>query len=280
MIVYYNGTYMEESEVCFSPNDRGLLFADGVYEVIHSYRGSLFRPEEHLARLSRSLDALRIRFTEIDSIGRVCRELVARNDLASGEALLYLQITRGAYPRSHAFPPESVRPTVYVSPEEFQPRTAEAERGVGAVLASDTRWARCDVKSLSLLANVLALQEAKERGAWEALFVRDGLVIEGTRSNVAGVAGGRFVTPPESNYMLSGVTRLVVLELCRDLSIPAEERQISEAELFRFDELMLMGTGSEIIPITSVNERKIGSGAVGQLTRRLQRELRAATGAS
>lgn len=277
MIVFYNGAYMREEEVCFSPNDRGLLFADGVYEVVHTYHGSLFRLEEHLSRLRRSLDALRIRFNDIPAVGEACRELVARNEFTSSEALLYIQITRGAYPRSHAFPPESVKPTLYIAPERFTPRRAEAEAGVAAVLSSDTRWSRCDIKSLSLLPNVLALQDAVEAGAWEALFVRDGMVIEGTRSNLAGILGGRLATPPESNYMLSGITRLVVLELCAELGIPVEERPIPEAEVFSFDELLLMGTGSEILPVTAVNGRSIGQGSVGPMVRRLQRALRTKT---
>ena len=124
---------------------------------------------------------------------------------------------------------------------------------------------------------MLALQDAVEAGAWEALFVRDGMVIEGTRSNLAGILGGRLATPPESNYMLSGITRLVVLELCAELGIPVEERPIPEAEVFRFDELLLMGTGSEILPVTAVNGRAIGQCSVGPMVRRLQRALRTKT---
>lgn len=277
MIAYHNGRYLPEEEVHFSPDDRGLQFADGVYEVIHSYRGRLFRLDDHLSRLRRSLAALRIGPVSIEEIGAASAELIRRNEAAGADLLVYVQVTRGASKRAHAFPPPGVKPTVYVSLNPHTPRIEEAERGVAVVLASDPRWARCDIKSLALLPNVLALQDAYDRGAADALFVRDGMVLEATRANFAGIAGGRLVTPPESNYMLAGITRKVVLELCGRLGVPVEERVVPERELYTFDEILLMSTGSEIIPVTAVNGVRIGE--PGAVTRRLQRALREVAGA-
>lgn len=269
MIVYFNGDYLPEGEVHISPNDRGMMFADGVYEVVRSYRGLLFRLDAHLARLEHSLAALRIRFDGLAALPEVFRELMRRNEMSRSDALVYLQITRGVYPRTHAFPPAEVKPTVYARLSE--PHVAEGEPdGVEVILVGDTRWARCDIKSLALLPNVLAAEEARERGAREALFVRDGMVIEGSRSNFAAIRSGVFVTPPESNYMLAGISRGVVLELCDKLSIPVELRPIPERELLEFDELLLIGTSAEVLPVVSVDGKPVGNGVAGPFAHRLR----------
>lgn len=273
MIVYYNGDYLPDEQVHVSPDDRGFMFADGVYEVVRSYQGTLFRLAQHMTRLKRSLAALRIGPVEVESIAEVFRELLARNGMERTDALAYLQITRGAYTRTHAFPPAGVKPTIFARVSELHAEE-EPERGIGVILVSDTRWSRCDIKSLALLPNVLAAEEARERGAREALFVRDGMVIEGSRSNFAGVLSGRLVTPPETNYMLSGVSRGVVLELCDRLGIPVEQRPIPQRELAEFDELILIGTSAEILPIVEVEGRKVGSGTPGPMARRLKKAFR------
>lgn len=274
MIVYYNGHYLPEEEVHISPDDRGFMLADGVYEVVRSYRGTLFRLSQHMVRLRRSLAALRIGPVDIDGFAEVFRELLARNGMERAEALVYLQITRGAYKRTHAFPPAGVPPTIFSRVSELHVEE-EPEAGVGVILVSDTRWSRCDIKSLALLPNVLAAEEARERGAREALFVRDGMVIEGSRSNFAGVRSGRLVTPPETNYMLSGVSRGVVLELCERLGISVEQRPIPQRELSEFDELVLIGTSAEVLPIAEVEGRPIGSGAPGPIALKLKAAFRA-----
>lgn len=269
MIAYHNGVYLPIEKVHISPNDRGVTFADGVYEVVRSYHGRFFRLDDHMRRLARSLAALRIT-ASVEKIPEVCRGLLDRNAYDDRDALIYIQITRGVYPRIHAFPPPETPPTVFAQLSELHSSEDEAAQGVSVILVGDTRWARCDIKSLALLPNVLAAEEARSRGAREALFVRDGMVIEGSRSNLAAVENGRLVTPPESNYMLSGISRGVVLELCVDLGIPVEERPISERELFESDELMLIGTSAEVVPIVSVDGRPIGNGSAGPTTRRLQ----------
>ncbi|HUX22137.1 MAG TPA: aminotransferase class IV, partial [Spirochaetia bacterium] len=152
---------------------------------------------------------------------------------------------------------------VHSSPEE-------SARGVSAILVGDTRWSRCDIKSLALLPNVLAAEEANEKGVREALFVRDGMVIEGSRSNFAGIRSGRLITPPESNYMLPGISRGVVIELCERLGIPVEQRPVPERELHSFDELILIGTSAEVLSIVSVDGKQIGDGRVGSVSRRLK----------
>lgn len=275
MIAYYNGEYVPDEAVHFSPNDRGLMFADGVYEVVRSYGGLLFRLEDHLVRLRRSLEAVRIRCRRLEEIPAICRNLITRNGLEQRDALVYLQVTRGIYKRTHSFPPAGLPATVFAQISELHVPDNESEEGIAVILVGDTRWSRCDIKSLALLPNVLAAEEASERGAREALFVRDGMVIEGSRSNYAGVRSGVLVTPPESNYMLSGVSRGVVIELCAKLGIPVEQRPIPERELFELDELALIGTSAEVLPITSVNGRPIAGGLPGPITRSLKAAFRA-----
>ena len=270
MIVYYNGAYLREEEVHISPNDRGFMLADGVYEVVRSYSGLLFHVDRHAARMRKSLAALKITSTLPEELGTIARELLARNEMEESDSLVYAQVTRGAHARTHVFPPAGLKPTHYVQVSPGHASEQENQTGVPVILLSDTRWARCDIKSLALLPNVLAAEEAKEQGAREALFVRDGMVIEGTRSNFGGIRAGSFVTPPETNYMLSGISRSVVLELCELLGIPIELRPVPEGELYTFDELFLIGTSAEVLPIVSVNGRKIGSGTPGTVARRLK----------
>lgn len=164
MIVYYNGEYLQEEDVRISPNDRGFMFADGVYEVVRSYAGLLFYMDRHMTRLKRSLSLLRIPSDLPDSIPRISRELLSRNGLESTDALVYVQVTRGAHKRSHAFPPVDLKPTHLVQVSDLHISEEEAQTGISVILVGDTRWARCDIKSLALLPNVLAAEEARERG--------------------------------------------------------------------------------------------------------------------
>lgn len=270
MIVYYNGEYLEEENVHISPNDRGFMLADGVYEVVRSYGGLLFHMDRHMTRLRNSLAALRISSDLPDSIPQIARELLSRNGLAESDTLVYVQITRGACPRTHVFPPADLKPTHFVQLAELHTSPDESSEGISVILVGDTRWSRCDIKSLALLPNVLAAEEANEKGVREALFVRDGMVIEGSRSNYAGIREGRLITPPKSNYMLPGISRGVVIELCERLEIPVEERPIPQRELLTFDELILIGTSAEVLSIVSVDGRPIGDGRVGPVSRRLK----------
>lgn len=274
MIVYFNGQFVPKEEVRISPDDRGFLFADGVYEVIASYNGRLFRPDEHFRRLERSLHELRIALPDLADLRRAAERLIEVNGLTRGDAAIYIQITRGVAPRNHAFPDPAVPPTVYANAFPFQPPHEAQERGIKVILVPDVRWARCDVKSVALLANVLASQRAVESGAAEAVFVRDGVVTEGSRNNVCAVFGGRLVTHPKTNVILPGITRDVVLELCGQLGIPYSETFIPESQLREADELMIVGTLSEIIPVVQVDDWPVGDGKPGPVTRRLQQAFR------
>ncbi len=275
MTVYFNGEFLDKGRVCVSPDDRGFLLADGVYEVIASYGGRFYMAEAHFARLSRSLAALRIAEPDLDRLRDVALTLLARNDLQQGHAKLYLQITRGVASRSHAFPEAPGPPTVYATVEAYTPPEQLWARGVHTILVPDIRWARCDIKSLALLPNVLASQRAKEAGAYDAIFVRDGVITEGSHTSICAVYAGELITHPLTHHILGGVTRDVVLDLCRRGDIPYRERPIPEETLCEADEVMLLGTTTGVMPVTSVGRQRIGDGRPGVLTLRLQRALHA-----
>lgn len=274
MTVFLNGRFLPKTEARISPDDRGFLFADGVYEVIRVYHGRLFEMEAHLERLERSLRELRIHGAEEVDFAGIAESLIERNNLGASDAIVYLQVTRGAAPRKHAFPSADVPPTVYGYASAYDIPFQQLEQGVKAILAPDIRWARCDIKTVSLLPNVLANQQAKEAGALEAVLVRDGAVTEGSHSNFAAVIEGVFVTTPLSNYILGGITRGVVLKLCRKLGIPVREFPILEHELARADEMMLLGTTTEVLPVVQLGENPVGEGQPGPVTRRLQQAFR------
>ncbi len=267
-IAYFNGSYLDRSEVRISPDDRGFLFADGIYEVIRFYGGRPFEIGAHLARLADGLRALRIQGVDAGSIGTVCLELRDRNGLEDSDAVLYLQVTRGAAARVHRFPEGEVEPTVYATIRSFASSTDPAV-GATVVTAPDHRWTRCDIKSVSLLPNCMAAQEAHERGAFEAVLVRDGVALEGTRSSFFAVIDGEVRTAPRSTYILPSVTRAVALELCREGGIPFDERPVLLEEARAADELFLAGTTTEILPVVRMDGRPVGSGAPGPIALRL-----------
>lgn len=270
MISYLNGHYMTHEELRISPDDRGFLFSDGLYEVMRSYTGVLFQVRAHLDRLSYGAKALRYRIIDFHYLADVARRLIGDNGLTQGDALVYLQVTRGEAPRSHKFPPQDTPLTVYAKATPFSPRRQEQEKGIHAILVPDQRWARCDIKTISLLANTLAHQQGFENNAAEALFVRDGAVLEGTHSNLFAVINGLLTTPPRTNYLLAGITRQVVLSLCRKHGISCQERTIFASELDRAEELMITGTTAEITPIVRLDGNTVGSGSPGKLTIELQ----------
>lgn len=272
-VVYFNGRFLPKPEVRISPDDRGFLLADGVYEVVRFYGGRPFALGAHLERLARSLAALRIGGVEVEAIGEIAQRLVRENGLA--EATCYVQVTRGAAPRRHAFPESGTPPTVYASAAPLVVDPARWERGVDVICVPDERWARCDVKSIALLPNVLANQRAREAGVEEAVLVREGVVTEGSHTNVAAVFGGRLVTHPEGPHILPGVTRRVVLGLCAALGIPVEERPIPADDLLRADEVMLLSTTFEVLPVVRVDGRTIGGGVPGPVARQLLEAFRA-----
>ena len=274
MITYFNGEFLPKEAIRISPDDRGFLFADGAYEVIRAYKGNLFRLTAHLQRLQNSLHGLGITVPYIKELQDVAVQLVECNDLASGDAALYIQVTRGVAPRTHSFPSGDTPPTVYMSAWPFHAVPERLEHGVRVILVPDIRWSRCDIKSVALLPNVLASQQATENDAYEAVFVRDGIVTEGSHANFAAVFDGQLVTHPKTNHILPGITRQVVLELCEELDLPYRESPISEAELRGAHELMLLGTTTEVMPVVQVDDWPVADGQPGPLTKTLQQALR------
>ncbi|MCU0638688.1 MAG: aminotransferase class IV [Candidatus Krumholzibacteria bacterium] len=271
--VYLNGEYIDREEASISPEDRGFLFADGVYEVVISYGGRIFRIEDHVARLRRSLGGISIRGIDASILADIAPELLARNDLSEVDAIIYMQVTRGAAPRLHAFPAEGTPPTVYAFARRFQLPIGMIRDGTRIITVPDIRWTRCDIKSVSLLPNVLAKQKAEEEGAGEAVFVRDGALTEGTASNFAAVFGGTLVTHHDCGFILSGITKKAVFEICADLGIPVEQRPVKTGELAYADEMMILSTTKEIVPVVRIDDRVVGDGRPGPVTLRLQKEF-------
>lgn len=269
-VVYLNGAYVPDEEATVSVNDRGFLFGDGVYEVSPAYSGTFFRLDHHMARLRRGLSELRINF-EPDVLVSMHDELLARNDLAGEDvAYVYVQVTRGVAPRTHAFPTSAVAPTVYGFAKKFtRPDRAVWDQGFDAVTVPDRRWSRLDIKSIALLPNVLAQQAAVDAGVKDAIFVRDGIAIEGAHSNFFGVFGGKVVTYPQSNLILGGITRDFVIDLARELGLTVELRPITVEELGQAEELFFTGTTTEVKPCVQVDGRRVGDGHVGPVSRAL-----------
>jgi D-alanine transaminase len=274
MQVYLNGSYIDHASASIPVDDRGFLFADGVYEVIRVYGGKAFLAEPHMRRLRAGLAALRIDDRVVDALTPAAERLLRTNGV-DGDGTIYIQVTRGVAPRKHAFPAADVAPTVYMIAKPFRNHPGEFfETGVAAVSVPDTRWSRCDIKSIALLPNVLANQQAHEAGAFEALFVRDGVLIEGSHSNLFGVLDGTLITYPSCNYILPGITRALVLQLARELDIPVVEGAIPWDRIDDVEELFLSGTTTEVMPITRLDARTIGDGTRGPITTRLQRAFR------
>jgi D-alanine transaminase len=275
--VYLNGAFLPKAEARISPDDRGFVFADGVYEVLRSYGGTFFGEEPHLRRLRDGLRALEIGGVDAGSLGDVARDLLERNDLQDQDATVYVQVTRGAAPRVHAFPDPTPPPTVYVAANTFVAKH-DPDRGVRVITTPDIRWARCDIKSVSLLPNCLASQRAAAAGAQEAIFVRDRVALEGTHTSFFAVVDGTVRTAPRSNYILPSVTRAALLQLCAEHDIPCDESPIFVHELDGASELFLAGTTMEVMPIGAVDGQPVGAGTAGPVARRLLQLFRACTG--
>ncbi len=239
------------------------------------YSGRCFLLPRHLKRLRWCLSSLQIQ-ADVESMGEVSDELISRNGLRDAEfAIFYIQITRGAAPRSHAFPVDVPSPTVYAFTSELvRAHPDRWERGFAAITVTDRRWGRVDIKTTNLLPNVFAQQAAAEAGVEDALFVRDGYVKEGTHNNVFVVSDGEVATPPATHSILHGVTRAYILELCEELGIPAAERPIALSELKQADEVFFTGTTTEVRPTVNVDGEPIGAGRPGPVTRSLSSTYR------
>jgi len=271
-IVYLNGDFVQAEEAKISANDRGFIFADGVYEVVKYYNSKPFRYEDHVLRLKRSLSELEIEFDDVDSLDIIFKNLLKQNNLTDKHAGAYLQISRGVHRRVHYFP-ENIKPTMYAFAFHMPSFTENLETGIEVITNEDIRWQRCDIKSVSLLPNTMLYNKAVQSGAGECVLIRDGMITEATHSSVLGVRNGKVITRPLSNFILPGITRKVILEICNENQIPVEERAFSEAELYELDELIIAGTGSEITPAVKVNGKIIGDGKSGKITRFIQQKF-------
>lgn len=275
-IAVVNGAFMPLADAKVSVEDRGFQFGDGVYELIRCYAGQPYKLDEHLRRLERSARAVEL--PSLMARDR-WRALITEAVQQSGypEARVYIQVTRGTAPRTHTFP-ELPQPTTVITVRAIEPIPAVLrEAGVSVILVPDLRWGRCHIKSINLLPNVLAREQAKQRGAWEALFVREGTVMEGAGSNVFAVIRGTVVTPPEGPALLSGITREVILDLARAAGLDVAERPLLVEALRGAEEVFLTATSFEVMPVTAADGAPIGSGKPGEVTLALHRQFRAIT---
>ena len=265
LLCYLNGETTPISQAKVSVLDRGFIFGDGVYEVVPVYGRRLFRFDEHMARLNRSLSKLRIPNPHgLDQWLALCRQLVAKVGDATGsdELLVYIQVTRGVAPRDHVMPP-GLTPTVFMMVNPMKPASAEQRhQGVACVTARDFRWERGDIKSISLLGNVLARQISADHGALETIMFRDGWLTEAAASNVWIAHEGALLGPPKSEHVLEGIRVELLRELCADCGIAYNLRPISEADVLAADEVMLSSATKEILPVTRIDGELVGHGAL------------------
>jgi len=263
-MIYLNGSFIPIEDARISVLDRGFIFGDGVYEVIPVYSHIPFRLAEHLRRLQKSLDGIQLKnpYTDVEWT-KLLEQIVAGNE--GDDQSLYLHITRGVAPRNHAFP-KGVLPTVFImsSPSVAAPKELIIT-GISAITANDNRWSRCDIKAISLLPNVLLRQMASDSNAIETLLLRDGFLSEGAASNIFTVKNKLLLVPPKSNLMLPGITYDVVLEIANKYQMPYEIREISENDLRSSDEILLTSSTKEIMSITLLDGKKVGSGKPGEV---------------
>ncbi|MEN8761252.1 MAG: D-amino acid aminotransferase [Thiogranum sp.] len=268
--VYLNGKFVPIEDALIPVTDRGFLFGDGVYEVIPAYGGRLFRLSHHLQRLQNSLNGIRLDNPHSDGEWKAILNTLLEHNRGLGGAdndqSVYLQVTRGsAAKRDHSFP-ENVIPTVFATSNAIaDPDPAVIEQGVAAITLDDIRWQHCDIKAVTLLANVLLRQQAVDQNAAEAILIRNGSVIEGSSSNVFVIEAGNILTPAKGPQMLPGITRDLVLELAEQHRLPCRETDISEDSLREADEIWITSSTREIIPVTVLDGTAVGQGSPGPL---------------
>ena len=274
-LVWLDGRLLPLAEARISPLDRGFLFGDGAYEVLPVYGGRAYRFDAHMERLERSLAEIRMappldRANWLAAFGK----LVHGN--GGGDLLLYVQVTRGVEPERNHVPQARGRPTLFASVQKLPVVPDSAiENGVAAVTADDIRWSRCDIKSTSLLGNVLLRWLAADAGAAETLLRRDGFMTEASASSAHLVKGGRIVTPPQTNAILPGTTRGVIFDLAAREGVPSERRQVPEAELRDADEILIASAGGGIRAVTTLDGRPVGGGRPGPVYRRIYAAFKA-----
>ena len=272
-IAYVNGDFLPLERATVRVEDRGFQFADGVYEVVRTYGGKPFATDEHLARLARSLEALELKNPlRVEQWKAIIDDGIRRSGFA--EAIVYLQITRGCAPR-HRGMPKDVAPTVVMTVRELAaPATKLRENGIAVITLPEFRWARRDIKSIALLPSVLAYQAARKAGANDAIFVDDDdTVNEATAGNIFIVTDGRLRTPPKSTRILPGVTRDKLLEAARATGISVVEERVTKPDLFAAQEIFLTSTTAEVVPVVTVDGKKVGTGKPGPVSVRIYEQF-------
>ncbi|OUM88251.1 MAG: D-amino-acid transaminase [Bacillus thermozeamaize] len=278
MYILYNDTIMPRHLFRVDLEDRGYQFGDGIYEVIRFYDRVPFELEAHLRRLAASAEAIRIPLpVSLERLGENIGKLIGESSIQSG--IIYIQLTRGVAPRGHLFP-AAAQPvlTGYLTPVERP--VAHLEQGIAAITTEDIRWLRVDIKTINLLPNILAKQQAHEAGAHEAIFVRNGTVTEGSSSNLFGIRDGVCYTHPANHLILNGITRQVVLRLLNSVGLKLREEAIPHTELYRMDEVFITSTVQEVCPVIRIDGQPVGEGKPGAFTRALQSAFEQAIGTS
>ena len=267
-IGFLNGRFMDLEDIRISPDDRGFQFGDGVYEVVMVYGAMPCLLQEHLTRLKHSAQGIRLPLPYTPAEWeQLILEGVKRCGYQHGK--VFIQVTRGIVPRDHLFP-RQCSPTIFMSFRKMTlPDESFRQRGVKVITVPDIRWGRCDIKSLNLLPNVLAKQQANETGAFESIFIREGLVTEGTSCNVMIVRNGVIHTPESNHHILAGVTRKILLVLAKKEGLSVCERTIEAKELFEVDEMFLAGTTIEVMPVVAIDEKPVGTGQPGPISQKL-----------
>ena len=269
MLVYFNGNIISHEEVKVSPFDRAFLFADGVYEALRTYEGKIFHLTDHIKRLKYSLKELDLPFNDFELIEDISCRLADMNNI-NKDYSIYLQISRGiCFPRSHSYE-DNISPNVFAFVKPIKDNNKEKNEGVKVILAKDLRWSRCDIKSTSLLPAVISNQKAFKSAAYEAILHRDDFITEGSHTNFFAIKNNTVFTAPLSNYILDGVTRKVVLELCKKNKIDFYEQRIEVHELKSFEEFFITGTTTEVTPVVQIDGWLVSDGMPGELTRKIQ----------
>lgn len=271
--IFINNKFVDETEGNVSYSDRGYNFGDGIYEYLRVYDGKLYTAKEHYERLFRSAKEIGLNLSEytVEGLIDITKELVNKNDVQNGG--VYIQVTRGVAPRNHPFPSEDTKPVFTAFSKSYDRPYDELENGVKAITVDDIRWLRCDIKSLNLLGNVLAKEKATQCDAQEAIQHRDGIVTEGSSSNVYAIKEGKIYTHPANHLILNGITRRVIHKIANDIDVPFIEEAFTVDFLKDADEVIISSTSIEVMPVIQIDDKIINDGKVGEITKKLQKSF-------
>lgn len=267
--VLINEHLVDEQDAKVPYNDRGYVFGDGIYEYIRTYNNNIFTAKPHFERLLRSAKEIGLELKyNVDELTELIQELLAANGVVNGG--VYIQVTRGAAPRDHAFPTPSVEANVMAFTKTYERPYKLLEEGINAITTEDIRWLRCDIKSLNLLGNVLAKERAVKYNAQEAIQHRGDIVTEGSSSNVYAIKAGEIYTHPVNNYILNGITRMVIKDIAEEKGITFNEGTFTVDFLRNADEIIVSSTSIEVMPVVKLDGEQVGDGEVGPITKSLQ----------